>query len=441
MQDRIVHQGHPLNKLFPNCEISVNSRKQAALKTSNSRVYCELDIWIPELHICFEFQDPYHYVTTWYSHNPIVAIQSVDNTKNELIRLKHDTLVIVPCWWDGNIESLCASIWFHRPELFNVPAQFPIELNPQAYFFERPQVPDVGELMLASYPPTDHKPSIVAMTSSSWWIGEKYDGVRCCWHAIHQVLYSRSGKKLVLLPEFFHIFPGQIFVDGELWFGRGQFALTQQLVVGGDLDVLWPFLRVITFDAPVIVRKKKTTKKTWEQQEQGGEFENEMDYNTMESRYSQLLDTIKQQADVPFLTIPMRCYYTMQDGQERAKAFVEQIIQDGGEGMILQHCNSLYLQGRSLYLFKLKASQGDQEGLVICCSKSQLQLQLATGRTLAVTPPLICEELQEKKDSFLFNTALPSPDTPSPAFCGLAVGDIVTFAYNHHRMVKDGGLG
>lgn len=74
-------------------EKSVNSRKQSQIKNADTKQYHELDIWIPEVQLCFEFQvwclkftsfkliylqDPYHYVTTWYSHNSIDNIKTGD---------------------------------------------------------------------------------------------------------------------------------------------------------------------------------------------------------------------------------------------------------------------------------------------------------------------------------------------------------------------------
>jgi hypothetical protein len=47
-------------------------------------------------------------------------------------------------------------------------------------------VDEVGELMLASFPFYNFSQSVI---EEEWWLGEKYDGVRCCWNAIHNKAY------------------------------------------------------------------------------------------------------------------------------------------------------------------------------------------------------------------------------------------------------------
>ena len=46
--------------------------------------------------------------------------------------------------------------------------------------------------MYASFPADTFK-----ISYNSWWIGEKYDGIRCCWNHRHSKLYS------ILFIEFY----------------------------------------------------------------------------------------------------------------------------------------------------------------------------------------------------------------------------------------------
>jgi hypothetical protein len=127
-------------------------------------------------------------------------------------------------------------------------------------------VPDVGELMCASYPqyfdsnstddplPVPSDPDtfsravlithpwylffvsfyLIMLTIIVRWLGEKYDGIRACWNIVEKVLYSllhplcdntflilkrfsRAGYPLRLLPSFIGIFPRQ-FLDSEIWY-------------------------------------------------------------------------------------------------------------------------------------------------------------------------------------------------------------------------------
>lgn len=98
-------QEHSTVSLITIPEILVNSRKKQRLKYPTTNSYLELDIWIPNLRLCFEFQvcfgslwisstqlfrccnifiviiiqDSYHYVTTWYKQNSLEKIQQKDS--------------------------------------------------------------------------------------------------------------------------------------------------------------------------------------------------------------------------------------------------------------------------------------------------------------------------------------------------------------------------
>ena len=74
-------------------------------------------------------------------------------------------------------------------------------------------------------------------------MGEKYDGVRCCWNPMQRRLYpsiktyqsmrilvdigiySRYGKLLDLPFDFRSQFP-KAFVDGEIWYCSSSFSLS-----------------------------------------------------------------------------------------------------------------------------------------------------------------------------------------------------------------------
>jgi len=49
------------------------------------------------------------------------------------------------------------------------------------------------------------------------WMGEKYDGIRVCWHPFLRSLYTRSGLPLDFPAFLAACFPEK-FVDGEFWY-------------------------------------------------------------------------------------------------------------------------------------------------------------------------------------------------------------------------------
>eukprot|EP00026_Physarum_polycephalum_P003642 Phypoly_transcript_03655.p1 GENE.Phypoly_transcript_03655~~Phypoly_transcript_03655.p1 ORF type:complete len:704 (+),score=96.89 Phypoly_transcript_03655:68-2113(+) len=332
----------------------------------------EFDLWIPKYHLCFEFQDDYHYTTAWYFHSTKQAIFQKDILKHEKARAKGMDLVHIPCWWDGSVAELVLAICFLRPDLHLVPEEIcdPFSLNPPRDFFESEANTAMGELMLVSHPHYNFTPF-----PDSWWIGEKYDGIRCFWNFASNICYTRYGNEISLLPSVVKMLP-QICTDNELWFGRGRFY-DACLLVKSDLQFQWPMLRMITFDMP----------------------RNKMNF---ERRYQKVLQTVPQ--DHPYNLL----VYRMLLLPGFKTKFVKNVIKSGGEGVILQKCESVYEPGRSPSLVKLKTSRGDQEAIVIGIgSNKSATLKLPNEQIFEVSPENILVS-------------------------NLAVGDIVSFSHETH---------
>eukprot|EP00026_Physarum_polycephalum_P002905 Phypoly_transcript_02914.p1 GENE.Phypoly_transcript_02914~~Phypoly_transcript_02914.p1 ORF type:complete len:836 (+),score=73.69 Phypoly_transcript_02914:81-2588(+) len=378
-----VHQGHLeqcIRSLFEGAILLTNVRKNASITNPVTGSFLEIDIWLPNLQLCFEFQDAYHYVTTWSSQLTISDIQVKDSFKHDWLRSQGQTVVVVPCWWDGTTKSLQNTINFLRPEFFDPPATPDdglISLNESHEHFIQPTVPDIGELMLASFPSSISISEIVSIRNP-WWIGEKYDGIRICWNPKRNKLYGRYGVALDL-AEAFNSF-GKYFIDGELWFGRGTFNEAQKVVSPQSAPTLWEFLRIIAFDDP---SREHTSL-------------------SFEKRYVHIATNIP--VDHPFLLLAFRIF-------ARSSSVVthmsREIIESGGEGIVLRKRGSVYTSGRSRSLLKLKATRGDKEGLVTdFTSEGFVVIQLADGNHLN----------------------LPEPELDVP----VKIGDIVTFTYEHH---------
>eukprot|EP00026_Physarum_polycephalum_P004726 Phypoly_transcript_04749.p1 GENE.Phypoly_transcript_04749~~Phypoly_transcript_04749.p1 ORF type:complete len:686 (+),score=82.56 Phypoly_transcript_04749:167-2059(+) len=206
--------------------------------------------------------------------------------------------------------------------------------------------------MAPSYPPY-----MFEEMSQKWWIGEKYDGVRYCWNSDRKMAYTRTGKKLHLPVSFTRLLPS-IFLDSELWFGRGGFLETLSIINGITYLLNWAMLRLVSFDIPA-----SNSPETYEQ------------------RYAHLLNSIKH--DHTLLIIVSRALYD----QEKLQWHVQNIIEGGGEGVILQQQGSVYTCGRSLGLIKLKATTGDQEAIVVRVGeRGSVQLKLPNGVIFTVPP-------------------------------------------------------
>eukprot|EP00026_Physarum_polycephalum_P003600 Phypoly_transcript_03613.p1 GENE.Phypoly_transcript_03613~~Phypoly_transcript_03613.p1 ORF type:complete len:792 (+),score=79.66 Phypoly_transcript_03613:110-2377(+) len=320
-------------------------------------------------------------MTTWYVQRTLETVQHTDYIKEYTSRREGITYVAVPCWWDGTPESLAGLIKFQRPDLshsLSIPGNpFSIALNASSGFFPSKELPGVGELMLASFP-NDSK-FIHSILGDVWWVGEKYDGIRCCWDPFNTATYSRAVNEIPLLESITKSLPAT-FVDGELWFGRGMFSNTFALLQGNIESTSWPNLRMVAFDVP-----------SYDFQE-----------HTFEQRYSHLMQHVEDNSLFCIVVSRARCR-----GSAHLAGLIGTVISDGGEGVILRKMGSLYTRGRSNEVLKVKSSLGDKEGLVVESSDEHVTLKLPTGQIFKVPNK---------------NVHIPAP----------AKGDIVTFSYEVH---------
>eukprot|EP00026_Physarum_polycephalum_P001891 Phypoly_transcript_01894.p1 GENE.Phypoly_transcript_01894~~Phypoly_transcript_01894.p1 ORF type:complete len:789 (+),score=99.81 Phypoly_transcript_01894:138-2369(+) len=283
-------------------------------------------------------------------------IRDTDSHKKELVQLRGETLIQVPCWWDGDSSSFAATIHFERPDLemeVGLEKCSPISLNYiPGYFPVVSTVPDIGELMLASFPLPSDNFSATISPANSWWLGEKYDGIRCCWHPTRSRLYSRAGLVFHLHSSF--TVGVKSFLDAEIWFGRGAFLDTQKIISSEMVD--WPHLRIIAFDDP-----------------------NDPLRLPFEDRYLSVLANVP--AEHCFINVAVRSKCT----KRRKLAYaLRLVLEDGGEGIVLRKPASLYENGRSNNLYKLKAARGDMEVLVLAVDHDTCTTKMPTGEVLEV---------------------------------------------------------
>eukprot|EP00026_Physarum_polycephalum_P000218 Phypoly_transcript_00218.p2 GENE.Phypoly_transcript_00218~~Phypoly_transcript_00218.p2 ORF type:complete len:903 (-),score=85.00 Phypoly_transcript_00218:118-2826(-) len=394
MTSEICHQDHlykALKVLFPHLKIIQNARKTAKQVINTSTGYPqELDCWIPDLLLGFEFQDAYHYVAMWYVNVPLDVIKEKDEKKQKTVHMLGSTVITVPCWWHATNNNLVATILFHRPDLesqighasFSNPQQsLPIPLNPPSLFFSQTRITGIGELMLASFVSTISNLSPILFEHSFWWLGEKYDGIHCVWVPKEHRLYTRREKQIKIEVCHLRLLGGNLTcaIEGEIWNGRGMFSESQKIVERVSLSEL-PFMRVIAFDSPSLNLQK-------------------LPY---EGRYHHMLSLVP--CEHPFLNISFRrkCYSILQ-----LHKTLNSIIDEGGEGVMIRMPMSKYEPGRSTLLIKFKASLGDSEALVVSVEDDQVNLQLPNGTTF---------EFQQ-----IFNKNEPVPKK----------GDIVTIEYDN----------
>ncbi|HSO83213.1 DNA ligase [Thiocapsa sp.] len=154
-------------------------------------------------------------------------------------------------------------------------------------------------------------------------VSEKLDGVRGYWNG--RSLITRGGMPIAAPAWFTSDFPA-VALDGELWMGRGTFALLSGTVRRSEPDEdAWRRVRYRVFDLP----------------DYPGDFETRL------SALRALLAT----SPSPFLDLVEQTRVADHDALMVA---LEQVVAAGGEGLMLHRRDSLYRIGRSADLLKVK---------------------------------------------------------------------------------------
>lgn len=219
---------------------------------------------------------------------------------------------------------------------------------------------------------------------SRYLVSEKLDGVRAIWDG--QVLRFRSGKNINAPGWFLAALPKQA-LDGELWIGRGSFDRLSGIVRRETpVDVEWHEVRYMLFELPGAP----------------GAFSD---------RAEQLRQLVRQ-ANVSWLREIEQ--FRVVDRSSLQKRFTE-VVQAGGEGLMLHRADALYQTGRSDVLLKMKPLQ-DAEAVVIGHQAGKGKYAGALGALRLRTP---------EGQVFLLGSGFSDAQRNNPP----AIGSTVTYRY------------
>ncbi len=241
--------------------------------------------------------------------------------------------------------------------------------------------------------PVSASPSVAPMLAKNWQLGaspaaylvsEKLDGVRALWDG--RVLRFRSGRQIAA-PDWFLAALPSTALDGELWLGRGQFdRLSGAVRRNVPVDAEWRDIRYMIFDLPA----------------GAGPFA---------ERLERLAGLLSAQA-VPWLQ-------KIEQVQLASAAVQQQRLQDvvdlGGEGLMLHRADALWSAGRSDTLRKLKPMPDDEARVV--------GYEPGKGRLAGRVGALLVE--MDGGRRFSLGTGLSDADRQTPP----ALGEIVTYRY------------
>ena len=215
-------------------------------------------------------------------------------------------------------------------------------------------------------------------------VSEKLDGVRAFWDG--RVLRFRSGRRIAAPAWFTAALPATP-LDGELWLGRNSFDRLSAIVRRSKpVDAEWRELHYMIFDLPG----------------QPGLF------SERAVRVSSLVETVNQ----PWLQAVEQ--YHVPDS-EALQSQLQQLADEGGEGLMLHRVDANWTPGRSNALRKLKLVP-DEDARVVAH-------QPGKGRHAGRLGALLLEMPNGQR--FALGTGLTDAQRRSPP----PVGALVTYRY------------
>lgn len=216
---------------------------------------------------------------------------------------------------------------------------------------------------------------------ADFWVSEKLDGVRAFWDG--KQLRSRSGQ-WIKLPEYLLRQLPEFALDAELWAGRGQFQQVMRALDSDATEQRWQPIRLMIFDAP----------------DHPGNFTERLQFlqqNLADSNFVRL--------------IPQR----QLQSKTELEQLLQQVVSQGGEGLMLHHATALYQSGRVSHLQKLKLVE-DAEARVVAHLPGKGKFSGMLGALLVELP-----DGRRFKLGSGFN--LEQRQNPPP------IGQLVTFQY------------
>lgn len=190
-------------------------------------------------------------------------------------------------------------------------------------------------------------------------VSEKLDGVRAIWDGAS--LRFRSGRE-IHAPAWFTAALPKRPLDGELWLGRGQFDRLSAIVRRdlGEEDA-WRQVRYMVFELPGA----------------SGSF----------AERSEEIANLVTRAAVPWLGQVEQ--FRVLD-RSSLEARLDELVRQGGEGLMLHLAEAPYLVGRNDVLLKLKPWQDDEATVIgyqpgkgrFAGQLGALRVRLADGREL-----------------------------------------------------------
>ena len=185
-----------------------------------------------------------------------------------------------------------------------------------------------------------------------WWASEKYDGYRSQWMYGDKEFYSRALKRFSA-PDWFKLaMPPKEKIDGELWVGREHFQSMGVVRKKIPDEEGWVVVKFMAYDLPdkelPFSERVKLLKKVVK--------DNEVRWKI-----------IRKELPPPFNTLECPLVFASQTkvkSEDHMTKMYDKVIQNGGEGIMIKQGESMYTDGRSSLMLKLKPAF-DEEAVIV----------------------------------------------------------------------------
>jgi DNA ligase-1 len=221
-----------------------------------------------------------------------------------------------------------------------------------------------SELLCASKWPEDKDPK-------GYWLSEKLDGVRAWWDG--EKLWSRTGHAWNPPQWFLNRLPRDLFLDGELWMQRDAFDETSSICRMIDTHG-WKRINYMVFDVTNLSLLYEERLSSLRKSLPDGEMTPD--------------EVINDRSGSKVCVLPaVYC-----EGKVHLQKLMSEILDKGGEGLMLRQAHSAYEFKRSSTLYKLKYWY-DAEGLVVDQGSTSYNkdkmgfvvMQMECGKTIEVS--------------------------------------------------------
>ncbi|EKO3951793.1 DNA ligase [Vibrio fluvialis] len=218
-----------------------------------------------------------------------------------------------------------------------------------------------------------------------YWQSEKLDGIRAIWNG--KQLLTRNGNP-IYAPRWFTDPLPDYALEGELWAGRGHFALVQQTVLDHTpSDEAWRKIDFMLFDMP----------------DAAGDYTKRY-YNLIHVVDSVSSKHIKYIEHTPVLS------------EQELLRYLDTLVNENGEGIMLRKVTARYQAGRSNDLLKLKKHQ-DAEARVVGYKIGNGKYKGLMGSVLVRT---------DEGTEFYVGTGFSDEQRLNPP----EIGSLITYRYN-----------